>query len=157
MKQDRFLVAILIGIALLIAIALVLFFTRPDAAAYVADDTPEGVTHNYALAVINKDYEKAYGYLADLPDKPTYEQFRQAFFSGAVNPRDVGLDVGAAEVDGDDALVELTLVYSPGDPFSGASSSTDRAQLVRQNGAWKLKYMPTYNFWDYNWYQDFPE
>ena len=153
MKQDRFLIGILIGIVILIVIALGLFFMRQDTQTYRPDDTPEGVAYNYALAVINKDYEKAYGYLADLDHKPTYEQFREAFFSSMVNPRDVGLDVGEAEVDGDDALVELTLIHSPSDPFSGGYSNTDRAQLVRQNGKWKLKHMPTYNFWEYNWYQ----
>ncbi len=154
MKQDRFLIGILIGIIMLIAIALGLFFTRQDSQSFKPDDAPEGVTYNYALAVINKDYDKAYGYLADLEDKPSYEQFREAFFSGSVNPRNVGLDVGEAEIDGNDALVELTLIYSPSDPFSGGYSNTDRAQLVKQNGEWKLKYMPTYNFWDYNWYQE---
>ena len=157
MKPDRFLIGILIGIGALVLVALTLFFTRQDTQSYRPDDSPEGATFNYALAVVNKDYDKAYGYLADLENKPTYEQFRDAFFSGAVNPRNVGLDVGAAEIDGEAALVELSLIYSPSDPFSSGYSNTDRAQLVRQKGMWKLKYMPTYNFWDYNWYQDLPK
>jgi len=157
MKPDRFLIGILIGIGALILVALTLFFTRQDTQSYRPGDTPEGATFNYALALVNKDYDKAYGYLADLENKPTYEQFRDAFFSGAVNPRNVGLDVGAAEIDGEAALVELSLIYSPSDPFSSGYSNTDRAQLVRQKGMWKLKYMPTYNFWDYNWYQDLPK
>ncbi len=154
MKQDRFLLFILIGIAALIVIALTLFFTRQDTQTYQPDDTPEGVTYNYALAVVNKDYAKAFGYLADLKYKPTYEQFRDAFFREAVNPRDAGLDIGKAEIDGEDALVELTLIYSPSDPFSPGYSGTDRAQLVRQNGQWKLKYMPTYTYWEYNWFRE---
>ena len=157
MKPDRFLIGILIGIGALILVALTLFFTRQDTQSYRPEDSPEGVTYNYALAVVNKDYEKAYGYLAELEHKPTYEQFRDSFFSGSVNPRNVGLDVGASEIDGDAALVELSLIYSPSDPFSSGYSNSDRAQLVNQNGIWKLKYMPTYNFWDYNWYQDVPK
>jgi hypothetical protein len=153
MKQDRFLISILAGIVLLIVVALGLFFTRKDTQTYRPDDTPEGVTYNYALAVINRDYQKAYGYLAELDYKPTYEQFRQSFFGGAVNPGQAGLDVGKAEIDGDAALVELTLIHSASDPFSGGYSNSDRAQLVRQNGEWKVKSMPTDSFWDYNWYQ----
>ena len=30
------------------------------------DTNPDDVVHNYVLAVLNKDYQKAYGYLADL-------------------------------------------------------------------------------------------
>ena len=49
MKQDRFLTGILIGIGVLIIAALAVFFTRKDSQTYVADDTPEGVVHNYVL------------------------------------------------------------------------------------------------------------
>ncbi|MBI3152114.1 MAG: hypothetical protein HYZ21_08280 [Chloroflexi bacterium] len=153
MKQDKFLTGILIGIGVLILLALGLFFTRQDKREYIADNVPEGVVHNYVLAILNKDYEKAYGYLADLERKPTYENFRSSFFNGMVNPNNTGVDVGESEINGDEAVVTLTLLYSYGDPFSGSSESIDRALLVEQNGEWKLNSMP-YNFWDYNWYQE---
>ena len=152
MKQDRFLTGILIGIGVLIVIALGLFFTRQDKRDYKADETPEAVTYNYVLAIVKEDYQKAYGYLADLDNKPTYEQFRQSFFNGAVNPGTTGVDVGSADINGNEAVVELTLVYSPNDPFSSGYQNTDRALLVRQSGKWKLSAMPTYSLWDYNWY-----
>lgn len=152
MKQDKFLTGILIGIGALIVIALALFFTRKDTRQYVADSSPEGVVNNYVLAIFKKDYEKAYGYLADLDHKPTYEEFRQSFFNGSVNPGNVGVDVGAAEINGDEAVVSLTFMYSPSDPFSSGYQNQDRALLVNQNGKWKLSAMPTYSFWDYNWY-----
>ena len=152
MKQDKFLTGILIGIGVLILVALGLFFFRQDKHEYVADTTPEGVVHNYVLAILDKDYEKAYGYLADLEGKPTYEEFRQAFFNGTVNPNDTGVDVGTAEINGDEAVVTLSLFYSYSDPFSSGYQNTDRALLVKQNGKWKVSSMP-YNFWNYNWYQ----
>lgn len=154
MKQDKFLTGILIGIGALIVLALVLFFLRKDGQSeYIADSTPEGVAHNYALAVLNKDYQKAYGYLADLENKPTYEQFRQSFFNGMVNPTDAGVEIGAAEINGDEAVVNLSVYYSVNDPFASRYASEDRALLVKQDGAWKLSAMP-YNFWDYGWYQE---
>ena len=153
MKQDKFLTGILIGVGALIILALVLFFFRQDKRDYLPDDTPEGVTHNYALAVLNKDYEKAYGYLADLKYKPTYEEFRQSFLNGMANPENTGLDVGAATITGDEAVVDLTLYYSYSDPFSSRTGSPDRALLVNQDGNWKVSSMP-YSFWDYNWYQE---
>ena len=152
MKQDRFLLGIVIGIGVLAVIALGLFFMRQDTQAYLTTNTPEAVVHNYVLALTNSDYEKAYGYLADLEHKPTYAEFRQSFFNRMVNPEGVGVDVGKSEVNGDEATVEITLMYSSSDPFSNNYNNTDRAQLVRQNGEWKLSSMP-YNFWDYNWYQ----
>ena len=153
MKQDKFLTGILIGIGALIVLALALFFTRQDKRDYLSEDTPEGVAHNYALALIDKDYEKAYGYLADLRYKPTYEEFRQSFLNGMVNPDGMGLDVGEAEIHGDEAVVELTLYYSYSDPFSTRTGTPDRAMLVEQDGEWKVSSMP-YSFWDYNWYQE---
>lgn len=152
MKQDRFLTGILIGIGVLILLALTLFFTRKDTKEYKVGDSPDVAVYNYVLAVTDKDYKTAYTYLAEKEDKPTYDQFRQAFFNGSVNSNNVGVDVGETEVDGDDALVNLTMVYSSNDPFSGGYSNPDRAQLVRQNGEWKISYMP-YNFWAYDWYQ----
>jgi len=156
MKQDRFLIGILVGIGVLIVIALTLFFVRKDTQTYVSEDTPEGVVRNYVLAVLNKDYQKAYSYLADKEHKPTYDQFRQAFFSGMVSPTNVGVNVGKAQVDGDAAVVELGLVYSPNDPFSTGYQNQDRALLTKQNGAWKLTSLP-YNFWLYEWYQVTPQ
>jgi hypothetical protein len=143
----------LIGIGVLILLALGLFFLRQDKRDYVVEASPDGVVHNYVLAVLNKDYQKAYGYLADLEHKPTYEEFRQSFFNGMVNPGDVGVEVGSVEINKDEAVVSLSVYYSNSDPFSSRYASEDRSLLVKQNNAWKLSSMPS-NFWDYNWYQE---
>ncbi|MCI0607580.1 MAG: hypothetical protein L0Z71_00765 [Anaerolineae bacterium] len=156
MKQDRFLTGILIGIAVLVVAALAVFFTRNDTQTYLSEDTPEGVTHNYVVAVLNKDYEKAYTYLADLDNKPTYEQFRDAFIKGMVNPDNAAMDIGGSEITGDTASVEVAIVYNPSDPFSTGYRDVQRAVLVMQGGAWKLSSMPTYYFWDYSWYTEQP-
>ena len=157
MKQDRFLTGILIGIGVLIVLALTVFFARKDTQKYISDDTPEGVVHNYVVAVLNKDYEKAYGYLADLDHKPTYDQFRQSFLRGMVNPNNSAVDIGRPDVNGDTAAVEVALIYNPGDPFStGYRDTSQSAGLVKQNGSWKLSSMP-YNFWDYSWYTEQPK
>lgn len=157
MRQDRFLTGILIGIALLIVAALIVFFSRRDQGNYVAENTPEGVVHNYVLAVLRKDYQKAYGYLADLDNKPTYPQFRQAFAVGRLSPGSSGIKIGATTVTANDATVEVDTVNAPSDPFSSGYTSPGSAQLVRQNGAWKISSMPMYNLWDYSWYQPGPK
>lgn len=156
MKQDRFLTYILIGIGILVLIALGLFFTRGDTAmTYGADDTPEGVVHNYIVAVFRADYEKAYSYLADKPAKPTLEQFRQSFLQNYVNPDNVGVDFGATQLNGPDhAVVTLNIQYGNNDPFSSGYRNEELASLVKQNGIWKLEQMPFY-FWAYDWYDPF--
>jgi len=157
MKQDRFLTGILIGIGVLVVVALAVFFTRKDTQTYIADDTPEGVVHNYVLALLNKDYEKAYGYLADLEFKPTYEEFRRAFLNNEVNPESQPVDIGTSTITGDEAVVDLELIYNSSDPFSTGYRNSSSASLVKQNGAWKLSMMPQYNFWAYNWYTEQPK
>jgi len=157
MKQDRFLTGILVGIGLLVVVALVVFFTRKDSQTYVSDDTPEGVVHNYVLAVLDKDYEKAYTYLADLEYKPTYEEFRRAFLNGEVNPDNQAVDIGESEIFDDVATVDLELIYNSSDPFSTGYRNPQTADLVKQNGVWKLTLMPQYNFWGYNWYMEPPQ
>ena len=153
MKQDRFLTGILIGIGVLVLSALLVFFMRKDTQTYIAEDQPEGVVHNYVLAILNKDYEKAYGYLADLDNKPTFEEFRDSFVKGIINSSDSTVDIGASEISGDSASVDVALVYNPSDPFSTSYRDVQRAILVKQEDGWKLSSMPTYYFWDYNWYQ----
>lgn len=157
MKQDRFLTGILVGIAVLVVVALAVFFIRKDNQSYIAEDAPEGVVHNYVLAVLNGDYEKAYSYLADLDHKPTYEQFRDAFIKGVVNPNNSAVDVGQSEVNNDTASVEVAMIYNPSDPFSTGYRDVQRAILVKQGQAWKLSSMPTYYYWDYSWYQELPK
>jgi hypothetical protein len=152
MKQDRFLTGILVGIAVLVVIALAVFFMRKDTESYISEDTPEGVVHNYVLAVLNKDYQKAYGYLADLENKPTYEQFRDSFLKGMINPNNSAVDVGKSEINGDTASVEVAMIYSQSDPFSTGYRDVQRAILVKQGGGWKLSSMPYYYFWDGAWY-----
>jgi hypothetical protein len=157
MKQDRFLAGILIGIAVLVIAAVAVFVTRQGKQTYSSEDTPEGVVHNYVLAVLNKDYQKAYSYLADLDTKPSYGNFRHSFATGALNPSSTGLKIGTADVTGDDASVDISTVNTPNDLFSTEYNNTGSAQLVRQNGAWKITSMPAYNLWDFSWYQDPPK
>lgn len=153
MKQDKFLMGILAGIGILIALALVLFFTRQEKREYKPEDTPGNIVHNYVLAVLEKDYEKAYGYLADLEHKPSYDTFRRSFFNNMVNPGSAGIEIGEADISNNDAVVSVTLHYPSSDIFSGGYSSNESASLVKQNGVWKIASMP-YSFWDYSWYQE---
>jgi hypothetical protein len=157
MKQDRFLMGILIGIGVLVVLALALFFTRKDnTLTYGPEDTPEGVVHNYVVAIFQQDYDKAYGYLAEKKDKPTLEKFRESFLQNYVSPNNAGVDIGAVEFSGDRAFVTVYIQYGSGDPFSSGYRNEERAVLVKQGGHWKLEQMPS-NFWAWDWYQPTPK
>ena len=157
MKQDRFLTGILIGIVVLVVVALAVFFIRRDTRTYISEAAPEGVVHNYILAVLDNDYEKAYTYLADLENKPTFEQFRDAFVTGVVNPDNSTVDIGSSEINADTASVEVAMIYNPSDPFSTGYRDVQRAILVKQGGQWKLSSMPGYYFWEFSWYTEQPK
>ncbi|PWH18418.1 MAG: hypothetical protein DDG60_00565 [Anaerolineae bacterium] len=156
MKQDRFLTGILLGIIVLVLFSLAVFFLRRNQQNYVDDSTPQGVVQNYIIALQKRDYEKAYTYLADLENKPTFEQFRQAFFSGGISPSNVGVEILRTETDQDLARVELNIIFSSGVPFESGGRYIENAQLIRQSGVWKIKQMP-YQFWYYGWYQPTPK
>ena len=157
MKQDKFLTGILIGIGFLVIAALIVFFTRQDKQTYISDTTPDGVVHNYVLALLNKDYQKAYSYLADLDKKPTFDAFRKPFATGSLSPLQAGIKIGKVDVTGEDATVEISMIYSANDPFSTGYNNVGSAQLVMQNGMWKISNMPAYTLWDYSWYQTPPK
>ena len=69
-----------------------------------------------------------------------------------VSPSNAGLDVGSADISADTASVSVNVIYNPSDPFSSGYQNVEFANLVKQNGVWKLTSMP-YNYWDYSWYQ----
>ncbi|MEJ5241837.1 MAG: hypothetical protein WHS87_11625 [Anaerolineales bacterium] len=157
MKKDRFLLGILIGIGILVLLAVVRVLTySPAEMTYGEETTPQGVVHNYLVAVYRQEYERAYSYLADKAKKPTLDGFRRSFLMGMVDPKQAMVQVGKAEiVDETQARVEVNIIYVSSDPFGGSYSNVQYAFLVRQDGAWKIESMP-YPFWDGSWYEVLP-
>lgn len=156
MKQDKFLIAIVAGILLLVVVAIVVVLTRaPGSEEYRADDTPAGVVHNYFLAIQRKDFSKAYGYLSDeLENKPTLEQFIQDAGNNGSN-QDASLKIGEVSQSDGVTQVEITLTtYYAGGLFDSNRSSIDDLALLRQDaaGRWKITQFP-YPYWGWNWNQ----
>ncbi len=151
MKQDRFLAGILIFIALLVVGALVLFFSGIVPQDYRTGAEPEDVVYNYALAVSRGEYERAHGYLVDDAGRPTLSEFQTALLRNSAFDR-VGLRVSTASVVGDQAVVQVTLVYSPSGPLDSGYTMEDAARLVLQEGGWKIIQMP-HPYWSFEWYE----
>jgi hypothetical protein len=153
MQRDRFLTAIFIGIGALILTALVLFFLRQGKTTYQDDSTPTGVVSNYILALQRRDYQRAYAYLADAPGKPTFIKFQEPFLQYqaselASTPVEVGKMV--SDEQSQTALVPVTLVRGGRGFLEEPYRDSQTAQLVKQEGAWKITSFP-YPYWSYDW------
>lgn len=156
MKQDRFLIGIIAGIALVAALALILFFVRQDdGSTYPPDDTPEGVVAAYVMALQNEDWDRAYAYLAEAENKPDLARFRQAVFTEMPNLPNAGVEIRSTQIDGDRATVNLVVANIGGGLFADIYRNPGVAVLERQDGQWKLLEM-AYPFWSYGWYQPEP-
>lgn len=158
MKQDRFLIGILVFIGLLVVAALALFLVRNQSPAYGPEDTPQGVVRNYAVAIQKGDYARAYSYLADQADKPTYDSFLSTFRTRQLDLSNSALDIGEVlQETATNASVAVTVQYAGSGPFDNGWSNPDQATLVFQNGTWKLNYLPYPYFQAGLWYQPNPQ
>lgn len=156
MKQDRFLMGILIFIVALVIAALVLFIVRNDKPAYGPDDRPEDVLYNYAVALQLRDYERAYSYLAEKDNQPSYQAFYQAFLTRQLDPNSSTLQIGDVQVLGDsEAWVEVAIQHAGNGLLDSGWASSERSSLVKQNGAWKITYL-SQPYWGWDWYQPTP-
>ena len=170
MKVTKFLFAIAVGVVILVAALLISAVLRFKTSGYQAEDTLEGVVHNYLLALRLKDYERARSYLlTTLPGYPAdLDQFVADVdrLAADVNSPpydvnwykyDVSLTVESAEVSDDWAsvLVRRTKLQQ-GDLFDGEqSSSTFYVSLQLVDGGWKISWADRY--WSDCWvYRDSP-
>ena len=156
MKGDKFLIGIIVGIGLLVVVALIVVLTRGQQEAYIADDSPSGVVHNYFLAVQRQDYEKAYGYLwDDLKSKPDLDEFITTVDSYG-SRSETSLQVGESTITDSRARVEVAIAtYRGGGLFdSGSYTNREVAHLrTNANGDWKLIEFP-YPYWGYDWNEE---
>jgi len=157
MKQDRFLMVIIIAIGLLAGAALLLFFVRRGEQSYGAEDTPQGVVRNYVLAVNQKDYERAYSYLQEAKDKPTLHSFKLPFLNNQLEASNSWVQIGEVQVSEQEAWVELWISRGGSGIFADVYRERGQAYLERnQAGEWKLVNMP-YPFWNWDWYTPAPQ
>ncbi|HKZ03482.1 MAG TPA: hypothetical protein VJ180_14670 [Pyrinomonadaceae bacterium] len=157
-NSDKILFAIVAGVIVLVVVAFVVAFTRPEP-TYQSEDSPEGITHNYLLALQQKDYERAYRYLS--PDlrhyPPDIDKFMADVQSQDYNFRfdqnSVTLEIVSSEVNGNTATVDVreTRFYQ-GDLFnSGESSYIFKIRLRRDSSADTWKIFESEAYWVYCW------
>ena len=150
---DKFLFGIVIGAVLLAAIAFGVAMTRPEP-SYQADDTPEGVAHNYLLALLNEDFARAYGYLSpmmfDYPADVEEFEFELEEFRFRYNlEASVSLSIASVEVRGQRATVEVseTTFYQGGLFDSSQFTRNFDIGLELEDGEWKITNADSYFAW----------
>ena len=150
MKEDRFLTVILVVIALLVVTSLVVFFIKEDSAVYLPDDAPENIVHNYILAIGKGEYARAYDYLSEKGNKPSYDDFEENFLFSDIQ---AGYKIGKTTISTDLAYVELTIMETSGGLFFDRYDYAETARLVKESGGWRIIQMP-YAYWAWDWYEE---
>ena len=146
LKQDRFLLIILGVIGVLIVVAIVFFFVRRNNPTYKPNDTPEGVVHNYLLALNQENYEKAYSYIATSDTRPDYEEFERRMIRKRPQLLQTSVRILSVDITGNQATVELSTTSEEIELFEQPRSDHRQAKLILQDEVWKLTQMP-YFLW----------
>ncbi len=150
--SNKFLVGMVIGIVVLIVAALVVVMTRP-APTFRAEDTADGVAYNYLLALQQRDYERAYGYIS--PDINCYP-FNTDRFVSELNRFD-SLDESSFSVDSAfvvtgqyvNVSVQQTR-FSQGDLLDSSQRTYSfDIRLKRDGDTWKITKADRY--WSWRW------
>jgi hypothetical protein len=151
--SDKFLLLLLAAIALIVIAALVAVLRAP-APTYQPEETPQGVAHNYLLALRQGDYERAYRYLSpDLPGLPSVAGFADDV---ARNPwqfergDNTAVTVEDAHIFGDGtARVSVMLTTFNNGLFSSSYARPFGLTLEPDGDTWRL--IDGEDYWDYCW------
>lgn len=155
MKQDRALLVILGVILVLILLSLLVFFLRSEDIGYGSEETPEGVVRNYVLAIHKEEYQRAYNYLNEADEKPTYAQFKQTFIGDRNYIETTGVQIGSTNLIDDEATVQITILHSNSSPYGSTWTENSDAWLILNAGEWNLTFFP-YPYWGWDWYTESP-
>ena len=150
--SDKILLLIVGAVVLLIVAAFAFVLLRPEP-EYMAEDTPDGVVHNYLLALRRGEYERAYGYISnqvDIKDLDDFTDSVENHWSFDLG-NNVALSVEETTVSGEaSARVEVRKSRTYNDLFGGSQySDTFTVRLKKDGGDWKIT--DSDDYWDYCW------
>jgi hypothetical protein len=140
---DRFLLAIVAGTVVLVAVAVlaVFLFARDSRTVAPADpNSPAGVVQAYIEAVRAGDVERSRTYLTREARAQAEARDRQSTYpqSRADNLRIVVETVSSTDSTAE-VNVTLSRFYARSDPFSSGTSRYDlTVRLIREDGAWRM-------------------
>jgi hypothetical protein len=141
-SPDRFLVGIVLGAVLLIAlgIAVVLLAARAPARPAADPASPAGVVQAYVEALRAGENDRARTYLSQSArDQLDKQGFPRPYHPGSVPERRIVIE--PAEVGPDRAHVKVTVSSSSArsEPFSSSTYHNEiDVRLVRESGQWRI-------------------
>jgi hypothetical protein len=144
---DRFFLAILAGLGLLLVVALLSVLLLRQPAAVLPVDTPEGVVQRFYLALEARDYHQAYDLLGA---QATAQVTRDEFFRYNADrqpyegPQRVRID--DQQISGDFATVTVTVTHysANAQPFGvgGEFSEAESFSLQHDTTGWRISDLP---------------
>jgi hypothetical protein len=152
--SDKFLLAIIAGIILIIIAAFVVVSRRPDP-QFQAEDTPEGVVHDYLLALQLGNYEKAYNLLSPTLGYPStidefYDSLRQTPWEFTASDNYSVVIESSEPVSDNSVAVIVREIYNTNALFAGDGySNTFRMRVENSPEGWKLVHGDMY--WSSCW------
>ena len=147
LRDDRFLLAILagIGVLLVLALAAIVFVQRPVQELPAA--TPAGSVQRFLLALERQEYDRAYDYLgASTADTPSREEFTRYNADRLAHDRSSArLRIERESVSGDRAtvIVAVTHFSTDGPLFGGGEWTETETFILRREGElWRITSLP---------------
>ena len=143
-RTDKFFIGIVVGVLLLVVVVFV-YVLSPSGGTYMQDDSPEGVMHNYMLALQTKDYERAYSYLS--PELLGYPKDANAFILDVLDhSRYFEMDSVTISVDTGELIggtwasvdVRESRFYEGDILDSGSRIRTYEFRLQLEEGSWRI-------------------
>ncbi|KAA3665481.1 MAG: hypothetical protein DWQ04_00420 [Chloroflexi bacterium] len=143
-STNKILIGIVAGVVLLVIAAFVVTLNKPPI-SYQDESTPDGVVHNYLLALQKEEYERAYRYLS--PTLPGYPSDLEEFSADIKQyswrfrfQRDTSLSITATNVGVQGATVTVRETeYRNPDLFGGGTSvKTFEMTLLPSNKSWQI-------------------
>ena len=150
-RRWLFISAIVIGLLVIATVTLVLL-TKGNKVTLLPENSPQGTVQRYLMAIQEKDYQKAFGYLSFSPmDKiTTYNDW--ILTVGAPQSRQSvwKATLGKITLNNDNATVEVTIdTFYPGGLFGDSQYSRQiDFLLIKTNNSWFIT-SPTYIYWIY--------
>jgi hypothetical protein len=156
--SSRMLIGFGSAILVLIIVTVVLVLTLGQSgSANLPENTPQGTVQRYLQAVQDKDYAKAYRYLAPQPTpspdgiKPPPQTY-EFFVMSAQNANDATwkANLGKVTETGSNSSVEITVeVFRPQGPFGSPVNTHNVTFFLQKTGSNWLITAPTDLYWIY--------
>ena len=150
-RRWLFIFAIVIGVLVIATVSLVLF-TKGNKVTLLPEDSPQGTVQRYLMAIQEKDYQKAFGYLSFSPtDKIT--SFSDWLMM--VGPQSSSQSVwratlGTVTENENNATVEINIDTLRSGGLFGDSQFSQQINflLIKKGNSWFIT-SPTYIYWIY--------